>query len=49
MRDLEALILAKAIRFNGDPILVWITSNVVAHHHSNDAVTPRKDSSRLKY
>jgi phage terminase large subunit-like protein len=48
MRELEALILAKAIRFDGDPILTWMISNVVAHHHSNDAITPRKESSEKK-
>jgi phage terminase large subunit-like protein len=48
MRELEALILAKAIRFDGDPILTWMISNVVAHHHSNEAITPRKESSEKK-
>lgn len=48
MRELEALILAKTIRFDGDPILTWMISNVVAHHHPNDAITPRKESSEKK-
>jgi phage terminase large subunit-like protein len=48
MRELEALILAKAIRFDGDSILTWMISNVVAHHHSNDTITPRKESGEKK-
>jgi hypothetical protein len=40
--------LAKIIRFDGDPILTWMMSNVVAHHHSNESVTPRKESSEKK-
>jgi phage terminase large subunit-like protein len=48
MRELEALILGKAIRFDGDPVLTWMMSNVVAHCHSNDAVTPRKESTEKK-
>jgi phage terminase large subunit-like protein len=48
MRELEALILGKAIWFNGDPVLTWMMSNVVAHHYPNDAVTPRKESTEKK-
>jgi phage terminase large subunit-like protein len=48
MRELEALILAKTIRFDGDPVLTWMISNVVAHHHSNDAIAPRKESTEKK-
>lgn len=36
------------IRFDSDPVLTWMMSNVIARHHSNKAITPGKESSEKK-
>ena len=43
MKELEALVLAGRFHFDGDPILTWMVSNVVAHSNSNGDIMPRKE------
>jgi phage terminase large subunit-like protein len=43
MKQLEALVLQKRIHHNGDPILGWMISNVVAHMDVKDNIYPRKE------
>jgi len=43
MKTLEALTLEKRIRHNGDPVLTWMMSNVVAHLDAKDNIYPRKE------
>src|SRR5690606_35377736 len=35
MKELEAIVLAGCFHLDGDPILTWMISNVVAHSNSN--------------
>mgnify|MGYP005815222317 CR=1 FL=1 len=48
MKQLEAAILDGRVHHNGDPVLAWAMSNVVAHADANDNVFPRKDKAELK-
>lgn len=43
MKTLEALTLEQRIRHNGDPVLTWMMSNVVAHLDAKDNIYPRKE------
>lgn len=43
MKTLEALTLEGKIRHNGDPVLTWMMSNVVAHLDAKDNIYPRKE------
>jgi phage terminase large subunit-like protein len=43
MKTLEALTLEGRIRHNGDPVLTWMMSNVVAHLDAKDNIYPRKE------
>ena len=43
MKQLEALVLQKRIHHNGDPVLTWMMSNVVAHLDIKDNIYPRKE------
>ncbi|WP_417500747.1 terminase large subunit [Marinobacter sp.] len=43
MKILEALTLEGRIRHNGDPVLTWMMSNVVAHLDAKDNIYPRKE------
>lgn len=43
MKTLEALVLQKKLRHNGDPVLAWMASNVVAHLDVKDNIYPRKE------
>jgi phage terminase large subunit-like protein len=42
MLELEAMIAAKKIVHNGNPVMNWCMSNVVARYDSNSNVYPRK-------
>lgn len=48
MKELEALIVAKRIRHNGDPVLAWAVSNVVGRFDSFDNVKPEKETPAQK-
>ena len=44
MKELEALVLSGRLHHNGDPLLEWMVSNVVAHLDNKDNIFPRKES-----
>jgi phage terminase large subunit-like protein len=48
MKALEAAILDGRVHHNGDPVLNWCLSNVVAHPDKNDNLFPNKDKPELK-
>jgi len=43
MKHLDALIMNGKFHYDGDPILTWMFSNVVAHYDNKDNVYPKKD------
>lgn len=43
MKELEALVLQGRFHFDGDPILTWMISNVVAHLDAKENIYPRKE------
>ena len=43
MKTLEALVLQKKLIHDGDPVLGWMASNVVAHPDAKDNIYPRKE------
>ena len=43
MKTLEALVLQKKLIHDGDPVLTWMASNVVAHLDVKDNIYPRKE------
>jgi phage terminase large subunit-like protein len=49
MIELEGLVLGKKIRHDGDPVLAWMFSNVVAHRSDGgNMVQPRKETDDRK-
>ena len=45
MKEVEAAILAGRIHHDGDPVLAWAISNVLAREDNNENVFPRKEKS----
>jgi phage terminase large subunit-like protein len=43
MKTLDGLIRSRRIRHDGDPVMTWMVSNVVAREDAKDNVFPRKD------
>lgn len=43
MKQLEALVLQGRLHHNGDPVMTWMMSNVVAHMDAKDNIYPRKE------
>lgn len=43
MKELDAVIRAKQIRHNNDPVMTWMMSNVTAKQDAKDNVYPRKE------
>jgi phage terminase large subunit-like protein len=43
MKSLEALVLQRKFAHDGDPVLGWMASNVVAHLDAKDNIYPRKE------
>jgi len=43
MKTLEALVLQRKLIHDGDPVLTWMASNVVAHLDVKDNIYPRKE------
>lgn len=43
MKTLEALVLQGKLAHDGDPVLTWMASNVVAHLDAKDNIYPRKE------
>lgn len=48
MKTLEALVLQKKLTHDGDPVLTWMASNVVAHMDVKDNIYPRKERAENK-
>ena len=48
MKQLEALVLEGRIHHDGDPVLAWMMSNVVARTDANDNIFPRKEQPENK-
>ena len=48
MKILEALVLQGKLRHDGDPVLAWMASNVVAHLDAKDNIYPRKERPEQK-
>jgi phage terminase large subunit-like protein len=43
MKELEALVASGRFKHNGNPVLEWMVSNVVAHVDAKDNIYPRKE------
>jgi phage terminase large subunit-like protein len=48
MKMLEALVLKGALEHDGDPVLEWMMSNVVAHLDAKENIYPRKERAENK-
>ena len=48
MKEIEALVAARRLHHNGDPMLAWAISNVVCHFDAKDNIYPRKDDPSKK-
>lgn len=48
MKELEKLVLAGDLVHDGDPVLAWMASNVVAHYDAKDNIFPRKERNENK-
>lgn len=48
MKEFEAAVLAGRFHHDGDPVLTWMVSNVMAHVGYNDNITPRKERAENK-
>jgi len=48
MKMLEALVLKGALEHDGDPVLGWMMSNVVAHLDAKENIYPRKERAENK-
>ena len=42
MKEFEALVLSGRLKHDGNPVLTWMVSNVVAHYDVKDNIYPRK-------
>jgi len=42
MKELEGMVVSNALHHNGDPVLAWMASNVVAHYDKKDNIYPNK-------
>jgi phage terminase large subunit-like protein len=43
MKELERMILGKQVRFQSDPVIMWMMGNVVAKLDAKDNIYPRKE------
>lgn len=48
MKDLEALVFEGRIHHDGDPVLAWMMSNVIAISRPHDCIVPDKEHVHLK-
>lgn len=48
MKQLEALVISGRLHHNGDPVLTWMISNVVAFRDAKDNIYPRKEREQNK-
>jgi phage terminase large subunit-like protein len=48
MKHFEALVMAGKFHFDGDPVFVWMVSNVVCHVDKKDNIYPNKETEHNK-
>ena len=48
MKQIEALVIDGRLHHDGNPVLTWMMSNVVAHEDANENVFPRKEKPENK-
>lgn len=48
MKQIEALVVDKRLKHNGDPVMTWMMSNVVCHRDAKDNIYPRKEQDHNK-
>ena len=48
MKELQALVYDKRLHTDGNPVLEWMVSNVVAHLDAKDNIYPRKEQPNNK-
>lgn len=48
MKEVEALVKSGRLKHNGDPVMAWMMSNVVAHVDNKDNIYPRKSVAENK-
>lgn len=48
MKEMQALIYQKLLHTDGNPVLEWMASNVVAHLDAKDNIYPRKENPENK-
>ena len=48
MKEVEALVRARRLHHDGDPVLTWMVSNVVCHVDKKDNVFPNKQTAKNK-
>lgn len=48
MREFESALSAGRVHHDGNPVLTWMISNVVAKEDANENVFPRKDKKENK-
>jgi phage terminase large subunit-like protein len=48
MKQLEMMVLNADLAHDGNPVLAWMMSNVVAHRDEKDNIMPRKDADEKK-
>lgn len=48
MKQLDGLVRSRQITHNGDPVMTWMMSNVVAKVDAKDNVFPRKEKDEYK-
>lgn len=48
MKELEALVLERRLHHDGNPVLSWMLSNVIAHTDAKDNIYPRKEKAENK-
>lgn len=48
MKQIDGLVRERKLKHNGDPVMAWMMSNVVARTDAKDNVYPRKDRPEMK-
>ncbi|MBG8552347.1 terminase large subunit [Hymenobacter sp. BT594] len=48
MKELHAWVVSGKLRHNGDPVMTWMMSNVVAHQDAKENIFPRKENPKSK-
>ena len=48
MKQLEALVMSQQLEHDGDPVMAWMVSNVIAHLDAKENTYPRRETSANK-